>query len=138
MAVQRSHDNSWLAEIFSQQAIISNLVATLAGIAANCLVDSFGAGHVSPFDLAACLLVIGGVIIHLSWEENGDESSPKRTIKAQFGDALACIRTSRKVMLLGGLQVRCFLDGVAIAVENTENCTATAFHNRAPHLLLLL
>jgi MFS transporter, MFS domain-containing protein family, molybdate-anion transporter len=108
MSVQSGHDRGWLSEMLSRQAMLSNLVGILAGLATKYLVDTVMAGHVAPYDLAVCLLAIGGVIVELTWhEENHDDAISKRTLKAKVGDAVACIRRSRKVLLLGGLQV-CF------------------------------
>lgn len=80
-------------------------MAVLAGLAAHVLVDYVGAGHVSPFDLAVCVLVIGGFIIELTWDDNYGDSGSRRSLQAQIMDSLQCIRRSRKMWLLGVLQV---------------------------------
>ena len=80
-------------------------MAVLAGLAAHFLVDYVGAGHVSPFDLAVCVLVIGGFIIELTWDDNYGDSGARRSLQAQIMDSVQCIRRSRKMWLLGALQV---------------------------------
>eukprot|EP00959_Pyramimonas_sp_CCMP1952_P027290 573544-Pyramimonas_sp.AAC.2 len=41
-------------------------------------------GPVAPFDASATVLLIGGVVIHLTWTENYGDSSDNQTIMQQF------------------------------------------------------
>ena len=45
----------------------NGLVAILAGLVANFLVDNLGLGPVAPFDAAAAVLLIGGAVVLLTW-----------------------------------------------------------------------
>ncbi|CAL5328311.1 unnamed protein product [Camellia sinensis] len=64
---KRGFDQQWLSLTFSKAIFLGNgLVAIVAGLFGNLLVDSLNLGPVAPFDAATCFLAIGMAIILLS------------------------------------------------------------------------
>ena len=57
----------------------NGLMAILAGLFAQTLVGQFDLGPVAPFDAAAVVMLIGGVLVILTWTENYGEASEKKT-----------------------------------------------------------
>eukprot|EP00892_Ulva_mutabilis_P009517 jgi/Ulvmu1/6938/UM032_0016.1 len=103
--MQRGYDEDWLGDTFSRAVMLGNgLIAILAGLLANTLVEPLALGPVAPFDAAAVLLAVGGAIIYATWGENYGNSASSHSLVAQFSEALACIRSDRKVFLLGLMQ----------------------------------
>ncbi|KFM25691.1 Major facilitator superfamily domain-containing protein 5 [Auxenochlorella protothecoides] len=102
---KRGYNPEWLGGIFSQAVFLGNgLVAILAGLFSHSLVDTFRLGPVSPFDAAAIVLVIGGVIIALTWTENYGDSSESASLAESFGKAYTLIMSDPKFALLGAMQ----------------------------------
>ena len=68
---KRGFSSDWLGNTFSQAVFLGNgLMAIMAGLVGHALVDTLGLGPVSPFDLAALVMVVGGGIIVSTWPEN--------------------------------------------------------------------
>jgi hypothetical protein len=104
--MQRGFEEEWLGDIFSKAVMLGNgLVAILAGLLANTLVDGFSLGPVAPFDAAAVILATGGVIIYFQWPENYGNSTSTSSLAHQFSEAVACIQGDSRVLLLGLMQV---------------------------------
>lgn len=81
-----------LPPIPPQAVFVGNgLVAILAGLIANYLVSNMGLGPVAPFDAAIVALLIGGVVIYLSWGENYGDSRHTHTLQQQLQMAAASI-----------------------------------------------
>jgi hypothetical protein len=103
--VQRGFEASWLSMIFSKAVFLGNgLVAIVSGLLANYLVDDMQLGPTAPFDAAAVLLAVGGVVVHTTWTENYGEASEHGTLLQSFGKAAKAIASDRKVFLLGAMQ----------------------------------
>lgn len=58
---------------------------------ANVLVESFKFGPVAPFDAAAVVLTLGGLIIASSWTENFGDASDRSSVAEGFKKAGALI-----------------------------------------------
>lgn len=84
----------------------NGLVAILAGLLANYLVEGLALGPVAPFDAAMVLLAVGGVVIMSTWPENYGNASANNSLVHQFTEAINCIRNDQRVLLLGLMQVR--------------------------------
>ncbi len=52
-------------------------MAIVAGLFAQMLVGQFDLGPVAPFDAAALVMLIGGLLVLFTWSENFGESSAK-------------------------------------------------------------
>ena len=105
--MQRGFEEDWLGDVFSRAVMLGNgLVAILAGLLANTLVDTLDLGRVAPFDAAIALLLVGGAIIWATWPENYGGATSTRSMQEQFSEALECIRSDPRVFLLGLMQVR--------------------------------
>lgn len=90
--LQRGFDQQWLSLTFSKAIFLGNgLVAILAGLFGNVLVDTLNLGPVSPFDAASCFLAIGLVIIQVSWTENYGDPSDNKDLLTQFKGAAVAI-----------------------------------------------
>lgn len=90
--MQRGFDSQWLSLTFSKAIFVGNgLVAIIAGLFGNFLVDSLNLGPVSPFDAAACFLAIGMAIILSSWSENYGDASESKDLLTQFKGAAVAI-----------------------------------------------
>ena len=102
---KRGFNPDWLGGIFSQAVFLGNgLMAILAGLAAHTLVETFAVGPVAPFDAAATILVIGGVVIYSTWGENYGDSSRNSTATEGFSKAAQLIASEPKIALLGAMQ----------------------------------
>ena len=107
-AVQRGFEEDWLGDTFSKAVLLGNgLVAIVAGLLANTLVDTWSLGPVAPFDAAIVVLLIGGAVISATWPENyGDRSHGQgHGVVDQFRAAVKCISGDIRVLLLGVMQV---------------------------------
>lgn len=91
--LQRGFEQQWLSITFSKAIFLGNgLVAILAGLFGNVLVDSLSLGPVAPFDAAACFLAIGMAIIMSSWTENYGDPSENKDLLTQFRGLLLPLR----------------------------------------------
>ncbi|KAJ6294793.1 hypothetical protein OIU76_022804, partial [Salix suchowensis] len=102
---KRGFEQQWLSLTFSKAIFLGNgLVAILAGLFGNFLVDTFQLGPVAPFDAAACFLAIGMAVILSSWTENYGDPSENKDLLAQFKGAAVAIASDEKIALLGAIQ----------------------------------
>ncbi|XP_073131395.1 uncharacterized protein [Henckelia pumila] len=102
---KRGFDQQWLSLTFSKAIFLGNgLVAILAGLFGNLLVDTLNLGPVSPFDAAAIFLAIGMAVILASWTENYGDTSESKDLLAQFKGAAVAIASDEKIALLGAIQ----------------------------------
>ncbi|KAK0593353.1 hypothetical protein LWI29_035192 [Acer saccharum] len=102
---KRGFEQQWLSITFSKAVFLGNgLVAILAGLFGNLLVDSFSLGPVAPFDAAACFLAIGMAVILSSWTENFGDPSENKDLLTQFRGAAVAIASDEKIALLGAIQ----------------------------------
>lgn len=98
--MQRGFEQQWLSLTFSKAIFLGNgLVAIVAGLLGNLLVDTLGFGPVAPFDAAACFLAIGMAIILASWGENYGDSSENKNLLTQFRGAAVAIASGESLTL---------------------------------------
>ena len=64
--------SEWVAQTFATGAFLNGIVAILAGMVANAVVDTWGLW--TPFALAILLLAIAGCMMMTTWEENYGKS----------------------------------------------------------------
>jgi MFS family permease len=104
---RRKYDSEWLGNTFSKAVFLGNgLMAIVSGLFAQSLVDWFDLGPVAPFDAAATVLSIGGIIIYFTWPENYGDSG-KTHSDSQFDNfrkAAHVIMSDKKIALLGAMQ----------------------------------
>ncbi|KAL7146091.1 hypothetical protein ABFS83_06G018000 [Erythranthe nasuta] len=102
---KRGFDQQWLSLTFSKAIFLGNgLVAIVAGLFGNFLVDSLNLGPVSPFDAAGIFLAIGMAVILSSWTENYGDPSESKDLLTQFKGAAVAIASDEKIALLGAIQ----------------------------------
>ena len=106
---RRGFDAEWLGSVFSQAVFLGNgLMAIVAGLFAQSVVDLFG--PVAPFDAAMVVLLVGGVVIALTWGENygggaaATDGENRHDHTSQLRKAFNLIRTDKKIFLLGLMQ----------------------------------
>jgi len=101
----KGFDERWLGDTFSKAVFSGNgLMAIVAGLLANTLVDTHKLGPVAPFDAAAVVLIIGGVAIAFLWNENYGDTKHQTGLDHQFKLAAAAILSDQRVALLGAMQ----------------------------------
>jgi hypothetical protein len=102
-----------LGEIFSLQIFGNSIVAISCGVLAQGAADAFPmtdgplifwGGYTAPFDLAAIVLVVGGVVLASTWEENFGERQESLFSGASLKQGLSLLQTDRKVLLCGLVQ----------------------------------
>ncbi|KAF4349658.1 hypothetical protein F8388_019618 [Cannabis sativa] len=102
---KRGFEQQWLSITFSKAIFLGNgLVAIVAGLLGNLLVDSLSLGPVAPFDAASCFLAIGMAVILSSWSENYGDPSESKDLLTQFRGAAVAIASDEKIALLGAIQ----------------------------------
>jgi len=89
-----------LSRIFSFAVVGNGIVAISSGMAAFYIKEYFGI--VAPFDASLALLVIGNVIIFLTWEENYGDSHSE--LSASLKKGWQTMLGDRKIILLGLIQ----------------------------------
>lgn len=96
--MQRGFDQQWLSITFSKAIFLGNgLIAIVAGLFGNLLVDTLGFGPVAPFDAAACFLAVGMAVILGSWGENYGDPSENKNLLAQFKGAAVAIASGKSL-----------------------------------------
>ncbi|WIA21261.1 hypothetical protein OEZ85_000496 [Tetradesmus obliquus] len=95
---------SLLGDLFTKAVFLGNGVMAIAsGLLGNFLVEDMRLGPVAPFDAAIAVLLLGGLAIQVTWEENyGDKGGGQ--VLGQFQKALQTIRQDPRVSLLGASQ----------------------------------
>ncbi|CAM8980539.1 unnamed protein product [Rhodiola kirilowii] len=102
---KRGFEQQWLSMTFSKAVFLGNgLVAIVAGLFGNFLVDTLALGPVAPFDAALCVLAVGMAIILSSWSENYGDPSDNKDLLTQFRGAAVAIASDEKIALLGAIQ----------------------------------
>ncbi|CAN1254692.1 Molybdate-anion transporter [Linum perenne] len=102
---KRGFEAQWLSVTFSKAIFLGNgLVAIIAGLFGNVLVDALALGPVAPFDAAACFLAIGMAVILSSWSENYGDPSENKGLMSQFKAAAIAIASDEKIALVGAIQ----------------------------------
>eukprot|EP00878_Enallax_costatus_P027571 GHUV01029702.1.p1 GENE.GHUV01029702.1~~GHUV01029702.1.p1 ORF type:complete len:268 (+),score=38.84 GHUV01029702.1:1126-1929(+) len=87
--------DSLLSDLFTKAVFLGNgLMAIASGLLGNILVESLHLGPVAPFDAAVVVLVVGGVMIQLTWEENFGERGAGAMV-GQFKKAIITIHQGK-------------------------------------------
>lgn len=100
---RRSFDSSLLSETFSRAQFGNAVMAIVAGQVAGAAAGSFG--KVAPFDIAAGVLVITGIIVLATWTENYGDS--RQSVSGGLRSAFNMIFADEKILLVGIIQ-SCF------------------------------
>merc|ERR1712010_443564 len=93
----KGFDGDQLGDTFTKAYFGNSMVAIAAGLLGGFAADHYGL--VAPFDLSLVMLVIGGVVISRSWEENTGDSEVGAF--SGFATAFRHLQTSRKICLVG-------------------------------------
>lgn len=102
---RRGYDGDLLGGTFAKAVFVGNgLVAIVAGLAAHVLVETLTLGPVAPFDLAACVLAAGGLVVATTWTENYGDAADRRPLTARLAAAARLIGADPKIALLGTQQ----------------------------------
>jgi len=118
----RGYGEVRLGEVFSLQIFGNSLVAIASGIIAQGVADAFPlsegplvhwGGYTAPFDMASVVLVIGGVLLASTWEENFGEKQENSISGASLIQGLKLLRSDSKVLLCG--LVQSFFEGAMYA-----------------------
>eukprot|EP00386_Alphamonas_edax_P006796 GDKI01021838.1.p1 GENE.GDKI01021838.1~~GDKI01021838.1.p1 ORF type:complete len:441 (-),score=152.45 GDKI01021838.1:43-1365(-) len=103
---KRGFEGSLLGSTFSTATFGNGLVAILAGLMASVAKEKLG--FTGPFDLSACFLILGAVVILLTWTENYGSSSGGN-VCSDFTDAVKTFFCKSEVWMCG--MVQSFFEG---------------------------
>jgi len=102
---KRGYEAEWLDKTFAKAIFLGNgLVSIVSGLLANYLVTDMSLGPVAPFDAAAVMLFMGGVVIFFTWTENKGDNSENTTVVQGMHLAYEAIKNDRRVFYLGAIQ----------------------------------
>jgi MFS family permease len=102
---KRGFEADWLGNTFSIAVFLGNgLVAIVCGLLAHGLVEVLRFGPVSPFDAAAAVLIVGGVVVFSTWPENYGDTNDKVSVAASWRKAVDAIFHDPKISMLGAMQ----------------------------------
>ena len=88
--------SDWIRDTFYIQTLLNGIVAILAGFVSNFLYNFFDKSAVVTFDAAIIFLMIGGIMILTSWEENyGDRSGD---VQKNFSEGWRVMRSDTRVL----------------------------------------
>jgi len=94
--------SEWIGITFSITTFWNGMIAILAGIISNVSAETLGFGPVAPFVVALLPLVVCGILVVKTWEENYGNR------KSNFGgscmEGLRIIFSDQQVLLLGTVQ----------------------------------
>ncbi|XP_043939824.1 molybdate-anion transporter [Protopterus annectens] len=98
------HDfpTEWITLTASQASFWNHIIAIGAGVIANIFAEWFGLGPVAPFMVSIPFLMLTGVFIMRSWNEN--YGNPRIRFAKMCTDGLKCLISDRRVLLLGTIQ----------------------------------
>jgi len=94
--------SEWIGITFSISTFWNGMIAILAGIISNVTAESLGFGPVAPFVVALLPLVVCGVLVVRTWEEN--YGNRKSNFSGSCMEGLRIIFHDEKVLLLGVVQ----------------------------------
>jgi MFS transporter, MFS domain-containing protein family, molybdate-anion transporter len=97
---RRGFPEAWLSETFASATSGNGIVAIVSGVAAGIAVDRFG--PVAPFDMSMICLIIGTLIVQVTWGENfgNSEINMRETMSA----AWETVKADKHVRMLGIVQ----------------------------------
>jgi MFS family permease len=97
---KRGFSAEGLSQTFSYATFGNGIVAILSGLASSAVADHFG--YVAPFMMALGLLVLGSIIVFVSWTENYGDTSVD--VSGTFSNAINALKSDSKVIILGIVQ----------------------------------
>ncbi|CDH52201.1 major facilitator superfamily protein [Lichtheimia corymbifera JMRC:FSU:9682] len=93
----------WMSRTFAKATFLNGLVAIIAGIVANAVVDIWG--FTAPFILAILLAIGAGVLITSTWSENyGETNSNQARLSRTLMDGLKTLWNDSNILILGAAQ----------------------------------
>lgn len=108
---RRSFDPALLSDTFSKAQFGNAVVAIVAGQVAGGVADRFG--KVAPFDAAAVVLAILGLIVFATWTENYGDS--RQSVGSGMRSAWTMMFADEKILLVGIVQ-SCFESAMYLMV----------------------
>jgi len=94
--------SEWIGITFSITTFWNGIIAILAGIISNVSAETLGFGPVAPFVVALLPLVVCGILVTRTWEEN--YGSRKSNFSGSCMEGLRVIFRDEQVLLLGTIQ----------------------------------
>ncbi|KAI7883562.1 MFS general substrate transporter [Lichtheimia hyalospora FSU 10163] len=95
--------SEWVARTFATGAFLNGIVAILAGMVANAVVDTWGLW--TPFALAILFLAIAGCMVMTTWEENyGKSKNGSIQLVDTLLDGLHVLWNNSNILILGAAQ----------------------------------
>lgn len=104
---RQGHPEELLADTFSLAATGNGLMAVLAGVVAQWMMDQYG--DIGPFRAALALTAVALLAILLSWDENRGDTNSKPCENTVKQSALSIVLSNRPVLLVGLVQA--FFEG---------------------------
>jgi len=98
---KRNFDGGLVSQTFSRQYFADSLLAIGAGIFASFLVEIRGT-PVAPFDASCAILIVGGILVFLWWDENKSGSVANEGVSMY--DALKIVFREKEILLCGIVQ----------------------------------
>jgi len=89
-----------LSETFDIATFGNGIVAIIAGLVASAVANYFG--YVAPFMISLVLLIIGSIVVALSWNENYGDSTVD--VSGTFFNTIASMKNDIKIPMLGLVQ----------------------------------
>jgi MFS-type transporter involved in bile tolerance (Atg22 family) len=83
--------------VFRKAYFGNSIVAIAAGVIGGFMADNFGL--VAPFDCSMVMLIVGTIVIQLTWAENTGDS--KVEVLEGFSTAWAHLTSNKKIWLVG-------------------------------------
>jgi len=94
--------SEWIGITFSITTFWNGMIAIFAGIISNVTAESLGFGPVAPFVVALLPLVVCGILVVRTWEEN--YGNRKSDFTGSCMEGLRIIFKDEKILLLGCVQ----------------------------------
>ncbi|SAL96083.1 hypothetical protein [Absidia glauca] len=100
----RGYPADWRSRTFATSTFLNGLVAIIAGLVANQLVDFWGVG--APYVFAMVLLGFAGFMISTTWTENYGEAQGNRDVKLVDALKQGCqvLFSNSNILVLGAAQ----------------------------------
>ncbi|KAI9496357.1 hypothetical protein BDB00DRAFT_810124 [Zychaea mexicana] len=93
----------WMARTFGKGTFLNGLVAIVAGIVANAVVDLWG--YTAPFVVSMALVVLAAGTISSTWAENyGESSSGQIQLMRTLKEGLQALLRDSNILVLGAAQ----------------------------------
>jgi len=99
---RHGYPGEWVGITFSITTFWNGIIAIFAGIISNIGAETLGYGPVAPFVVALAPLVLCGVLVIRSWEEN--YGNRKSNFSSSCMEGLRIIFTDTNILLLGIIQ----------------------------------